>query len=726
MNGKVRRAAALFLICALVLGICSKAPVKVYGAGTETLYHSRNGYFDLLVRDGDRSGRYRIEVQVGERIQDSPSYSLYYRMTLMEGEDLGITIEERGYATMYDNAVGYPQEVRQYHLPIRFHHNKRGYHFEAADVSNCFQTYFQGMGDEYCEFIVDTNGCGMTNWGGDGLFHNDTIQVRFAPNQYTILYDGNGAAGGNMPGQSVSYDEWASLAGNRYEKSYSVTYDGRGGKVEKSFDQAQCSFLGWQDHNDYTCQGMDYHWYTIDAPYYANHYRDILQAFGYDKSSIVGHYVEHTVNGCEDRQGSASFHVGEYMRVGGEDLLRAFGTDTGAYVSHWNSHGYAENRKGCLEADNTTSDAYPDGAAVRNLTDHINGIVTLTAKWSRGKVTLPSAEREDYELLGWSCSVNAASPDYLPGEAVSVDDDTTFYAVWQEVKHDFNVAYIGNGQEQGTDFVEYGITPECSYHISKGDVAGKPHFIKNATVSFVSAVTGEAVEEKTGQTLTGWSLSKDAAQQGIYRLGEVLTGNALYRQAQQAGNITDGRPAEGFGSYPAGSVREKEEKPVDAPLEYVNLYAVWDCGAVIEAYDLYYTLEEAQTGRITEEELLRHAKAMDQEVVTPGNPQGLLRAGIDEENHTQFVVCDYDAAELQAFEHGGSITETYLAQDEAGNITRKQITVYIVDTAPQDTGKANGRDALRFISRKHLDTLPEDSIWVINEEYRSLLDAVLD
>lgn len=725
LKGKIRRAAALLLVCAAVLGIYAAGPVKVYAASAETFYHNRNGYFDLLVHDADKSGRYRIEVQIGERMQDSPSYSLFYHMTLIEGDDLGITIEDAGYATMYDNAVGYPEEARQYHLPVRFHHNKRGYHFEAADVSDCFQTYFQGMGDEYCEFIVDTNGCGMTNWGGDWLFHNDTIQVRFAPNQYTILYDGNGAKGGNMPGQSASYDAWISLTGNGYEKSYSVTYDGRGGKAEKSADQAQCLFLGWQDHNDYTCQGTDYHWYTMDAPYYANRYHDIYQAFGYDKSSIVTHYVEHTVNGCEDRQGSALFHAGEYMSVGGEDLSRAFGPDAGAYVSHWNSTGYLEKRKGCLEPDNATSDVYPDGAAVRNLTDYVNGIVTLTAKWSSGKVTLPSAERKDHELLGWSCSADAASPDYLPGEAVSVDGDTTFYAVWQEVKHHFNVAYIGNGQTQGDNFVEYNIAPEDSYHIHTGETDGKPYFVRNGTVSFVSAVTGEVVEEETGQTLTGWSLTQNGVPQEAYRPGEVQSGEALYQKAQQAGNITEGRPAEAFGSSNT-AFTGKEERSPDVPQEYVNLYAVWDCGAVIEAYDLYYTLEDAQSGRITEEELLRHAKARDREAVTPENPEGLLPAGIHKNAQTMFVVCDYDAGELQAFEHGGSVTETYFVRDGAGNVTRKQVTVYIVDTSAQDTGRAADRDSLRFISRKYLHTLPQDSVWVRNEEYRTLLDAVLD
>lgn len=99
-----------------------------YGGAPETLYPYRSGYYDLLVYDGAKWGRYRIGVQVGARIPGSASYYLYYSMSLIGGEDLGITIAQEDYATMYDNADGYPEEVRQYHLPVRFIHEKTGYH----------------------------------------------------------------------------------------------------------------------------------------------------------------------------------------------------------------------------------------------------------------------------------------------------------------------------------------------------------------------------------------------------------------------------------------------------------------------------------------------------------------------------------------------------------------------------------------------------------------------
>lgn len=695
-----------------------------YADMAETLYPYRNGYYDLLVYDGAKWGHYRIYVRVGARIPGSVSYDLYYDMQLIDGEELGITIEPGTYATMYDRADGYPEEVRQYHLPVRFVHEKTGYHFESADISGCYQTYFTGMGDYSCDFTVDTNGCGMTNWGEDGLYHNDIIRVQFVPNSYTIVYDGNGAVSGSMPSQTVSYGAWTELERNSYQKSYSVCWDGMGGTVSPSSDRAVCEFLGWQDRNDFVYQGVDYHWYTIDAPYYANYYRDILQSFGYDKAAIVNHYMEYGVKGMEDRRGSAVFRLKDYISAGGSDLPVIFGSDRAAYVSHWNSYGYNEGRKGCMQTDTDTNGTYPDGAAVRNLTGHVNGTVTLTARWSQGTVTLPTALREGYELLGWSRQAGAQEVDFLPGETVTVAEDSTFYAVWKKEKQFFNVAYIGNGQDGGADFIDYRVDPELEYSLSSNETAGNAHFTRQETVGFVSSRTGEFVEEETTQTVAGWSLQENASGENMYALAMTWKGEELYRQAQTAGNITKSRPAAAYGTSPGGLAGNGESVPADIPDEYVNLYAVWDCGAVIEAYDLYYTLEEAQEGKITQEELLRHASATDREAVNDRNPRGTLRPGVDEEYGTRFIVGDYDAGELQAFRHGGSVTETYLAVDSAGNVTRKQITVYIVDTAAEEAEEETG-GRIRFISRKYLDTLPVNSVWVKNPQYRELLEAAL-
>lgn len=49
----------------------------------------------------------------------------------------------------------------------------------------------------------------------------------------------------------------------------------------------------------------------------------------------------------------------------------------------------------------------------------------------------------------------------------------------------------------------------------------------------------------------------------------------------------------------------------------ITLYAAWDDCPWIQAQDLYYTLEQAQSGFITEEEILSHATATDREDGSP-------------------------------------------------------------------------------------------------------------
>ena len=77
----------------------------------------------------------------------------------------------------------------------------------------------------------------------------------------------------------------------------------------------------------------------------------------------------------------------------------------------------------------------------------------------------------------------------------------------------------------------------------------------------------------------------------------------------------------------------------------ITLYAVWDDCPWIQAQDLYYTLEQAQSGFITEEEILSHATATDREDGSPILP-GTNPAPSDPEVFTSFTIPDYQAEEF--------------------------------------------------------------------------------
>jgi hypothetical protein len=152
----------------------------------------------------------------------------------------------------------------------------------------------------------------------------------------------------------------------------------------------------------------------------------------------------------------------------------------------------------------------------------------------------------------------------------------------------------------------------------------------------------------------------------------------------------------------------------------ITLYASWDDCPWIVATNLYYTLEQAQQGVITDSEILSHATASDRE---DGSP---IEAGFHE-NGTSFSIPDYQASDFTQFQHEGSCTENLTVVDSAGSTYYKRITVYVVDTAPADVRTER---TTRFIDEKYYRSsyerggLLDDSIWKTDTAYVSALRTV--
>lgn len=421
------------------IAICAD-PYEIATYSSGTIYpNGTNGHFFLYVQNGSVWGKYQVDVSIGSRCPNGINYYLSYNMYLIEGTDVGVTLNPQDlsggttdfYHTKHDNATS-EIGAREYHLPFTVKLNKPGYHIESADTSGAYQSYFDSYTDTTCSFIVDTNGCGITNWTADGYIHNDTIAVKYVQNSYTINYNGNGATGGNMAAQTMLYDTTTALSSNGFTKNCTATFNGNGGTAEKGSVTAACPFIGWLDYNDITVNDTTYHWWTFDAPYYANTYSDIGRAYGYNKIGLAYHYDTYNVKGNETRQSSPVFNIGYYMTYGGQDLKNAFGSNKQAYISHWNANGYAEGRKGASSVDTSSKDTYPNNASVANLTTSRDAQLWLYAKWGNATVTFPSAARAGYTLLGWSASSNATSPTYVVGQTINISSNNTFYAVWKK------------------------------------------------------------------------------------------------------------------------------------------------------------------------------------------------------------------------------------------------------------------------------------------------------
>lgn len=160
----------------------------------------------------------------------------------------------------------------------------------------------------------------------------------------------------------------------------------------------------------------------------------------------------------------------------------------------------------------------------------------------------------------------------------------------------------------------------------------------------------------------------------------------------------------------------------------VTLYAVWDDCPWIEAQDLYYSLEQAKNGFITEEEILSHAKAIDREDGSPIAP-GVNPAAKAPSQKTSFTIPDYQAGEFTGMTGDAVVSENLTVVDSAGSTYRKQIMVYVADTTPR---KVKPKGTTRFINEYYYNQpeedggLPADSPWKTDPEYRSVIQEAFD
>ena len=160
----------------------------------------------------------------------------------------------------------------------------------------------------------------------------------------------------------------------------------------------------------------------------------------------------------------------------------------------------------------------------------------------------------------------------------------------------------------------------------------------------------------------------------------------------------------------------------------ITLYAVWDDCPWIQAQDLYYTLEQAQSGFITEEEILSHATATDREDGSPILP-GTNPAPSDPEVFTSFTIPDYQAEEFTNLQHDFATSENLTVVDHVGNTYVKQIMVHVTDTTPV---KVKPEGKTRFISEKYFKLdhdhggLEENSIWMTDPDYYFALQKAFD
>lgn len=228
----------------------------------------------------------------------------------------------------------------------------------------------------------------------DIYIRNFHVVVDYTEPPYTITYNGNGATSGSVASQSCHFGTDIALNGNSFAKSYVISFDKNYSGTSQTHAVSAAKFRGWEDHGTITASnGEVFTAEQFDAPFYANTYTDIYNAFKYNKQSLVNHYA---------------------------------------------NNGRSEGRA-CI---GSPRGVYPAGATVNSLAPN-GGSVLLKAQWSAmPAITLATPERDGYTFLGWYTAAEGGTKVGNAGESYTPTRSITLYAHW--INSAIKSIYLGN------------------------------------------------------------------------------------------------------------------------------------------------------------------------------------------------------------------------------------------------------------------------------------------
>lgn len=363
--------------------------------------------------------------------------------------------------------------------------------------------------------------------------------------------------------------------------------------------------------------------------------------------------------------------------------------------------------------------------------------------------TIMVPQKTGYTFSGYYTKKNGAGTQYItPDGSLTASskefvEDTTLYAYWVPIT--YIIRFEGNGSTGGSmgDFTctygEFCTLPE--------NIFTKTHYAFNswnteADGSGTTYTNGSSFENLTSvpngviTLYAQWNPNKYTihfdANGGVGYMEDIeLTYDTSERLPLNAFAKNNGYGDSTFLGW--NILADTSEVLYCDGAEVVNvtdedgstltLYAVWDDCPWINATDQYYSLDDAQNGLITYDELMSHATASDRE---DGED---IPAGTNGETGVSFTIIDYAPTDFSIFKSDGSVTETFQVIDSVGNSYKQRITVYIVDTEPKVV-KPEG--TVRFINEKYYylpyeqGGLEDNSIWKVNPEYVRVIEEAFE
>lgn len=366
----------------------------------------------------------------------------------------------------------------------------------------------------------------------------------------------------------------------------------------------------------------------------------------------------------------------------------------------------------------TGTGIYSDKQVVKNLTTVSGGIVNLYATWDastyyikyhkndRDESTYATGStagqtfrydrtytltpngfaKEGYLFDGWNTKSDGSGTSYTDRQTVknltaTHGTNIDLYAQWKPIKH--TIVFHKNSTN------------------GDGVVTGS---MDNITATFDSPITlpenkYQKTTKRSPEMQGGSEVIKPSVFKGWSLLPELLEPTFL-----------DKTPVLNLSS---------------ANNDTVTLYAIWDDApefSYAEYPDRYFTLPEAQSGIITEEELLSTVVVRDRET----NPlPKKTSTQVAETDDFGITIYNYDAEDFTELTSDSAVSLTYKAKDTSGNVAYLTIVVHITSDDPSVTTEIN---YLRNISSDYVDKpvvdggLPSNSKWKTNDTYKDMLN----
>ena len=307
-------------------------------------------------------------------------------------------------------------------------------------------------------------------------------EFRYSPNKYTATYDPNG---GSYNGTTE-----ASTNQGTYETAYSVgVFDGT---AIDNPTRTGYVFAGWKcDANGSTYNsGESLNWSFAENIKFTAQWTPITYTVEYNPNGGSGSTAE-------------SKHTYDVAKN-----LTACGFTNGATVTYNFNGGTGNPDSATVSASfagwATSPDGepiYSNGQSVTNLTSENGGTVTLYAKWTDGKLTLPdNPTRTGYTFSGWYTEKDGG--DKVENGKV-ISSDITLYAHWTPIT--YTVSYDGNGATSGS-------TTSSSHTYDEEKNLTANGFFREFDVTFDYNYSGSTATKVTAKSdFNGWAKSANGA-----------------------------------------------------------------------------------------------------------------------------------------------------------------------------------------------------------------------